>query len=741
MRIRVRLIVWLLALSGVQEAFLPDLRAQTLQSSKLSPYTKSVVSTVKRGNLQQTHSRPYPVVRVAGRNGNVPSVNAFVLLQDASRAEMLESCGAKVNSVIGQLVTVCIPVDSIGSLAALPGVIRIDAARPVALKMDRARAEGGVDAVQLGSNLPRPFDGTGVLVGIVDTGFEYAHPGFRNSSGHSLRIRRVWNQDNEKGPFPEGFYYGTELKTEAEILNARYDVVNMTHATHVTGIAAGSDRSTPYYGVAPGCELALVGMSKVIRDNVTILDGVKYLFDYAASVGKPCVVNLSLGVHTGPHDGTSLFDQACDELQGPGRLMVGAAGNEGETPLHVEKQISPVDTLKTFVSFPAAARYGDLDFWGEPGQAYRFRLFVYNRNTGKQMFVSDEFDASLTNEKTYRLKSLQADGAVGLIDVYTEINPLNGKANAYIEVSLDAIAQGNYVGLTVTGEQGRVNGWINGNGAAFTDHYFPGWVAGDTDCTVGEIGGTGKRIISVGAYVTRNDFTNLAGDKRETEYVPDGLASFSSKGPTADGRMKPDVTAPGAVILSSYSDAVLENSAYRSLFVGKYGSGPDEGYYGALYGTSMAAPFISGVLATWLEAYPELTPEEVRTVLRNTSRKDVYTGEQSGNVWGYGKVDALAGIREVLELKALGMNGETVISGESRIYQVPGGFRICFLTEDSGVEVSVYDLNGQVLESSFIGPVAVSQDEWVPLTLGKGIYVVKIKGDRQCRSVRLALDN
>ncbi len=53
----------------------------------------------------------------------------------------------------------------------------------------------------------------------------------------------------------------------------------------------------------------------------SITDGIKYIYDYAESVGKPCVINMSLGYHIGPHDGTSTFDRICDELQGEGRLF------------------------------------------------------------------------------------------------------------------------------------------------------------------------------------------------------------------------------------------------------------------------------------------------------------------------------------------------------------------------------------------------------------------------------------
>ena len=95
------------------------------------------------------------------------------------------------------------------------------------------------------------------------------------------------------------------------------------------------------------------------------------------------------------------------------------------------------------------------------------------------------------------------------------------------------------------GDEGEVHGWIDGRGASFTDNYMPGWTIGDTDYTIGEIGGTGKRIITVGAYSSKDEFVNLSGTKKTSEHELCKIAGFSSLGPTSDGRMKPDVTAPG----------------------------------------------------------------------------------------------------------------------------------------------------------------------------------------------------
>ncbi|RGN50816.1 MULTISPECIES: S8 family peptidase [unclassified Bacteroides] len=705
---------------------------QNSLEGKMSPYTRHFLSMLKKSNDNPMSKERLEKSFVMRKEGNRIYVNAFVLLSKDADIEVLKSNEVQINTIANNIVTARIPVDVLETIASLPDVLRIDIGCPVKKKMDLARPLGNVDKVHQGVELEHGFKGKGVIVGIVDTGFEYGHINFYSPTEKSLRIKRVWDQNQSDGPLPDGFYYGAEYKTEKDILNAQYDLKDETHATHVTGIAAGSDYSGDYYGVAPESELALVAFSEVSRDNVSILDGVKYIFNYAEEENKPCVINLSLGSHTGPHDGSSMFDRVCDDLQGPGRILVGAAGNEGGTALHVSKYVHPTDTLKTFLSFPVGAKFGYIDFWGEPDQAYKIRLFVYNRNTRKMMFLSDDINASEENEVSYTLKNVNTDGAVGLIDIYTERNPLNNKTNAYIEAFFDVIGNGNYVGLFVMGDEGEVHGWIDGRGASFTDNYMPGWTIGDTDYTIGEIGGTGKRIITVGAYSSKDEFVNLSGTKKTSEHELCKIAGFSSLGPTSDGRMKPDVTAPGTVIISSFSDAVIDDSYYKGVMTQSIVVNNKSYYYGALQGTSMASPYITGVVATWLEANSSLTPEDVKSVLKKTSMKDEYTGNEENNIWGYGKIDAWKGLKEVIN-----NFGTSISQADSPkdviLYQHWGtsGFSICFVNANTNVKISVFNTNGQIMYSSVLGNVSVAQEESIYLPfLNKGIYIVSVQGDK-----------
>ena len=175
-----------------------------------------------------------------------------------------------------------------------------------------------------------------------------------------------------------------------------YDISSTFHGSHVAGIAAGSDRTTPYYGVAPESELVFVSFGS---SNVNITDGIQYCFDYAESVGKPCVVNISLGSHLGPHDGTSASDQAFAAMAGPGRIIVGAAGNEGSTALHVGKDLEEGDTsLKTMIGFSenSASKQAYVDIWGSKGAPLKVKAVVVDALKGKVMYESPVTPCSLS---------------------------------------------------------------------------------------------------------------------------------------------------------------------------------------------------------------------------------------------------------------------------------------------------------------------------------------------------------
>jgi serine protease AprX len=138
--------------------------------------------------------------------------------------------------------------------------------------------------------------------------------------------------------------------------------------------------------------------------------------------------------------------------------------------------------------------------------------------------------------------------------------------------------------------------------------------AGDAPQTVPSPGAA-RLAITVGAA---SDHSAPAG----AAYADAGifLAPFSSRGPTADGRLKPDVVGPGVTVEAAQSGSVsgyVEHS-----------------------GTSMATPYVAGVVALGLQAAPSATPAQVAAALTSTAEDWGAPGKD--NDWGAGLVDAKA---------------------------------------------------------------------------------------------------
>lgn len=689
--------------------------------------------------------------------GDGQSVDAFVKVSSSSVLSQIEALGGKVNSTLSDgLCTMTLPIDKIREIAALDEVSFIEAADKVNLLMSRARADVGVDKCHQLEATTGNYTGSGVVIGIVDNGMELGHRAFYDSTGKTYRIKRFWNQNSSIGTRPSGFTYGVESKTESSILAKQYDLTSTFHATHVGGIAAGADMESGYYGVAPDADIVFVSTNMT---STGITDGVNYVFKYAESVGKPCVVNLSLGSHAGPHDGSSSEDLTYESLTGPGRIIVGASGNEGMETLHAGKTLAAEgdDSLAVMVdrSYYSNQYYGErVQVWGEAGKPMTIKAVLVNSLTGKVLAASDEFSSSSAVSK---YASIVYNGVSYTAQISTSVYKYNNRPTAQLMFS--GQATGNFrLGFIAKSEPGAtIHAW----GVASTVLYTPstsvkrkGWTAGDTDYTSGETGGTGKAVISVGSYNTylKYDFlngTSMTIPNSSVGYLND-ISTFSSHGPTADGRQKPDVAAPGCAIVSSVSkyasnDIYGTSTTFSEDYVtAKTTFKNDDYYYGAEMGTSMACPVVTGTVALWLQANPQLTPEKVREVINATARRDDKTGEKpagNDNVWGAGKLDAYAGLQYVID----DMNNTSGITDR----QMAGAdfFRVVtdrnartaqvFFAEGAQpVRVLVYTAAGRQVSNATLAASGQTIDLG---SLAGGVYIFKLQRGGQTQTVKTAI--
>lgn len=701
--------------------------------SVLSPYTRHYVKQIKNGQMADSLRGSFTRLKQANARGQ-QVISAFVHLDEGYGPDILAPYGVEVRTVVGSMLTAYIPLEELDEVAALDGVKYIEMGTPITPKLDEARKDTRADDMQAGTSLPEGYTGKGVIVGVVDNGFDLGHPNFYTRDKSELRIKRFWDQ-NASGTAPEDFGYGCEYATTEAILAKGYDITSSTHATHVTGIAAGADNTNEkgLYGVAPDAEIVLVALNTTEMyngDNTAVLDGIKYIFDYADSVEKPCVVNLSLGSYMGPRDGSSTFDTMADALQGPGRLLVGSAGNDGGTKFHAGKSFegNGADTLATFFDFTyRGEQYGFVEIWCDAGMDITFVPIVYNasENRIQKVYEPARFNATQCDNKTYNF-TIDADNVWGGLYVEGEINPINGKTHLVVNPDFYGLNEGFDRGFyLISSDKGTVHMWSDGYMCSFSNFERPGFIDGNDQSTMGEIGGTGKRIISVGAYVTRDQYTQM-GIPTFSGEEQDDIASFSSSGPTPDGRMKPEVTAPGTYIISSLSSYYTGNKLKYSTVTWN-----DKKYeFGFMQGTSMASPFVAGVMAAWLQAYPELTPELVREVLQKTARQDDYTGVIDGgsNLWGYGKIDAYEGIRECLGYEnGIGQHAD---DGNSHVLTVVGdGVRILFGHADTDISIALYNIQGVCVARQTIDQAYPGEEVVMPFRARNGgVYLVQLSG-------------
>lgn len=682
----------------------------------------------------------------AGRR-RVPSavpetVSAYIVLDDETAVGRLESLGVVFRHDYGEYRTASVPVNALTNAGQVPGVRYIALGNRVNLLNDYTRSIAGVDDIHAntGNELPRPYTGNGVVVGMIDIGIEYNHPAYRDADGNS-RIKAVWNQKSSFGTAPADFGYGVEYTTPEAIQAATYDTSAEYHGGHTTGTAAGGDRSqltagkrklSPCYGVAPDADIVFVSVDQ--ESDTSIPDAIKYIFDYADKAGKPCVINMSLGDHIGPHNGTSLLDRTIDNLTGPGRIIVGACGNEGNVRLHASETFTASDkTLKSMLTRSEVANHDKhyLDIWGNEASDFTVRLCVVNSLKGNIVKYSDPVSTSTEGQMIFE-PTLAEYGINASALVVAERNPINGQPHIEVHSSVYEVSTGRLLGIVVEGEEGQTVHMWNYGSNEFSSNGKSGWTDGDTDYTVGEIGGTAKSIITVGSFDARQrvDFSNgQYGRPDEDEKFHVGQRSyFSSMGPTVDGRTVPHVLAGGNPVISAFNKYFLTvaGATVDDLMYMTCGYTTDNGvnyYYIYNTGTSMSAPFVAGTVALMLEANPELTPQQARDIIMDSADKDDFMGTLPNNAYGAGAVNTLAAVKGVLTQAGVEDKVPALTDGTPRVWTEGTNVFVAMENAPTGAKANVYNTAGAIIATIPVasGLTSIDASSW-----GHGIFIIGV---------------
>lgn len=534
--------------------------------------------------------------------------------------------------------------------------------------MDTALIVNNVDSIHQGyMPLGTAFTGKDVVIGVIDDGIDFNHHDFKNPDG-STRIRYIWDQNfgaTAISPVPYG--YGKEWNW-IDINNGNCNMIesgSAGHGSHVTGIAAGNGSAVgKYKGMAPEADIVSVKIKYDANFEGNVIDAIDYIFGIADAMGKPCVINTSIGTYYGGRDGRDLTSQAIENMlnQRKGRLVVAAAGNAGDQRIHVGYNVSS-DT--SFTWFKDIAYSGKLyfDFWAEETDMPNIFFAVEAidptsfASKGSTPFYNISFNFPNLSSTGYdELTQNVVLGGLFAGQVSTYARKENGAY--HIECEISPNVNTDYWSLKTVGS-GRIDFWADKTligtsnivkSALPADSIYLAIVFyknADFSSNIVASWQCSQQVVTVGNFNNRTSFLNH--DSLYTYYaiVPGDIYTTSSHGPSRDGRYKPDLCATGGVVLSTGNAMVIgwDLSGVNSYKVAV------EGKHRSNSGTSMASPMVAGVAALYFEKNPDASWLEVAEVLRRTAKQDTFTGTTPNDVWGYGKLN---GFRAMLYDAVLG---------------------------------------------------------------------------------------
>lgn len=616
------------------------------QNGNLSPALKVLLKRSKAELVAYAHEKE-KAMNVTLENGQ-PVIS--VLLRASATQQKLEVLGlTEVNFVVNDIYTAKVPLGVMAALAACKDVVWVDADMLNQPVLNVSTAATASPPPYIGANaqvMHSSYDGTGVIVGIVDTGIDWDHGDFVENpdTSNQSRILSIWDQtlikQGGENP-PSGYATGVEY-TQSQInselggssVPVRAKDIN-SHGTHVAGIAAGdgsdsdgSPSSGTYEGMAPGADLIIV---KTNMYTTMIIKGVEYIFDRATALGKPAVVNLSLGHQYGPHDGTSVYESSLSGMVATGKIIVCAAGNDRGTNVHAEANIPSASSRTTSFAVPSGVTRITIEIWYDGGDTYNVMVTSPGASTSSVVTPGNSVSENV--------------GGQGLVTIDNTVlsNPNNSDGQVRIEItSSPAVGTWSFTLTRVgTGGDGDFDAWI-------PEPQPAGTVQFSTDSTDEEIiisPANADDVITVAAHTSKTSWETSTGSflgYGGGPYTLGEIASFSCIGPTRDtssdpGNQKPEISAPGFGIASSLStdwwpydpNLVVDDSRHR---MGQ--------------GTSQAAPHVTGAVALLLQKDSTLTPAQIEARLTNYAYTDSQTGSVPNYVWGYGKLNTYGSVNE-----------------------------------------------------------------------------------------------
>lgn len=664
---------------------------------------------------------------------------AFVKISPSVADAVLSRHGCRKYAQSGDIFVVSIPLDVLADLAAEPAVGRIEASRPASLTMDSTRLVVNAMPAYEATQRHQAFTGDGVVVGLMDVGFDVTHPTFFDVAGNRFRVGAFWDHlsaDTVGSEFPVGrdfVGYDAVLAQQHSV-----DAGIETHGNHTAGIAAGSGYASPYRGMAYESDLCLVS-NAVSADTVFISPadyykytsatdalGFKYIFDYADRQGKPCVVSYSEGYTPYLDSEDSLYAAFIDSLVSvPGHILVVSAGNEGLQKTYFEKPIG-MGQAGAFIN-PSAK---DAVYKVKTNGPLDIQLHIYEDVSTPALSTVHIISSADGRLDSVLVDTLRLGGDTCVVAVERYASAMTAVTDTFYYVTFstpERLTRYCQMAIVVDGVDAHAEVYGSSGNSFVSQPIDPQWSAAVRGRNI-LAPGCFPSVICVGSTSHRYGKENYKGVMTSiATSATDGLCSnYSSTGPAMNGLMKPDVSAPGSNVISAYSRFYLDAKPDDDAFVIGYSDFQQKQHPWAMStGTSMSTPVVAGAVALWLQANPHLTQQAVKDIISRTSRHPDASADYPNNEYGYGEIDVYRGLLDVLGLNGINSLSTYQPSGVN-IFPQDAGLKLVF---DQPTEIplmlQVYSIKGCKVASAVLQPDGKRSASIALPPQPAGVYVVQ----------------